>query len=146
MKMQLTGTEELKRALREFGLQADRQIQDIVRGTAQNVRSHAIKAVQRGRKSGEVYEKYQPKRTHRASAPGQAPATDTGALVRSIQADIRGRSAEVSANVDYAVYLEFGTQDMEPRPFMFPALEKERPAWDRRLQRIVDEAAKGIIK
>jgi HK97 gp10 family phage protein len=146
MKMQLTGTEELKRALREFGLQADKQIQDIVRGTAQNVRSHAIKAVQRGRKSGEVYEKYQPKRTHRASAPGQAPATDTGALVRSIQADIRGRSAEVAANVDYAVYLEFGTQDMEPRPFLFPALEKERPAWDRRLQRIVDEAAKGIIK
>jgi hypothetical protein len=42
--------------------------------------------------------------------------------------------------------LEFGTQDMEPRPFLFPALEKERPAWDRRLQRIVDEAAKGIIK
>jgi HK97 gp10 family phage protein len=146
MKMQLTGTEELKRALREFGLQADRKIADIVRGTAQNVRSHAIKAVQRGRKSGEVYEKYQPKRTHRASAPGQAPATDTGALVRSIQADIRGRSAEVAANVDYAVYLEFGTQDMEPRPFLFPALEKERPAWDRRLQRIVDEAAKGIIK
>jgi HK97 gp10 family phage protein len=146
MKMQLTGTEELKRALREFGLQADRQIADIVRGTAQNVRSHAIKAVQRGRKSGDVYEKYQPKRTHRASAPGQAPATDTGALVRSIQADIRGRDAEVSANVDYAVYLEFGTQDMEPRPFLFPALEKERPAWDRRLQRIVDEAAKGIIK
>jgi HK97 gp10 family phage protein len=146
MKMQLTGTEELKRALREFGLQADKQIQDIVRGTAQNVRSHAIKAVQRGRKSGEVYEKYQPKRTHRASAPGQAPATDTGALVRSIQADIRGRSAEVAANVDYAVYLEFGTQDMEPRPFLFPALEKERPAWDRRLQKIVDEAAKGIIK
>jgi len=146
MKMQLTGTEELKRALREFGLHADRQIQDIVRGTAQNVRSHAIKAVQRGRKSGEVYEKHQPKRTHRASAPGQAPATDTGALVRSIQADIRGRSAEVAANVDYAVYLEFGTQDMEPRPFLFPALEKERPAWDRRLQKIVDEAAKGIIK
>jgi HK97 gp10 family phage protein len=146
MKMQLTGTEELKRALREFGLQADRKIADIVRGTAQNVRSHAIKAVQRGRKSGEVYEKYQPKRTHRASAPGQAPATDTGALVRSIQADIRGRSAEVAANVDYAVYLEFGTQDMEPRPFLFPALEKERPAWDRRLQKIVDEAAKGIIK
>jgi HK97 gp10 family phage protein len=146
MKMQLTGTEELKRALREFGLQADKQIQDIVRGTAQNVRSHAIKAVQRGPKSGVTYEKYQPTRTHRASAPGQPPATDTGALVRSIQASISGRTAEVAANIDYAVYLEFGTREMEPRPFLFPALEQERPAWDRRLQRIVDEAAKGIIK
>lgn len=146
MRMQLTGTDELKRALREFGLQADNQIKQIVQGTAQNVRSHAIRSIQRGPKSGATYEKYQPNRVHRASAPGQAPATDTGRLAGSIQADIRGREAEVSANAEYAAFLEFGTQDMEARPFLFPALEKERPAWERRLQRIVDEAAKGIIK
>jgi hypothetical protein len=35
---------------------------------------------------------------------------------------------------------------MAARPFLFPALEKERPAWNRRLDRIVDQAAKGIIK
>lgn len=146
MKAQLTGTTELKRALAEFGINADKELADIVRGTAQNVRTHAIRSIQRGTKSGITYEKIDPKRTHRASAPGEAPATDTGRLANSIQADIEGKSATVFTNLEYAPWLEFGTRTIEPRPFMFPALEKERPAWNRRLDRIVDQAAKGIIK
>ena len=146
MKMRLTGTDELRRALREFGINADREIAQIVNGTAQNIRTHAIKSIQRGTKSGIVYEKTSPKRTHKASAPGEAPATDTGLLANSIQADIEGRQATVFTNTEYAPWLEFGTQDMEPRPFMFPAMEKERPKWEARLNRIVDAAAKGIIK
>lgn len=146
MKAQLNGTTELKRALAEFGINADKELADIVRGTAQNVRTHAIRSIQRGTKSGITYEKIDPKRTHRASAPGEAPATDTGRLANSIQADIEGKSATVFTNLEYAPWLEFGTRTIEPRPFMFPALEKERPAWNRRLDRIVDQAAKGIIK
>ena len=146
MKAQLTGTAELKRALAEFGINADKELAAIVHGTAQNVRTHAIKSIQRGTKSGITYEKIDPRRTHRASAPGEAPATDTGRLASSIQADIEGKSATVFTNVEYAPWLEFGTRTIEPRPFMFPALEKERPAWNRRLNTIVDQAAKGIIK
>lgn len=146
MKAQLTGTAELKRALAEFGINADKELSAIVRGTAQNVRSHAIRSIQRGTKSGITYEKIDPRRTHRASAPGEAPATDTGRLASSIQADIEGKNATVFTNVEYAPWLEFGTRTIEPRPFMFPALEKERPAWNRRLNTIVDQAAKGIIK
>ena len=142
----LTGTAELKAALREFGINADKELAAIVRGTAQNVRSHAIKSIQRGTKSGIVYEKTNPNRTHRASAPGEAPATDTGRLVSSIKANIEGKSAEVEAATEYAAYLEFGTRTIEPRPFLFPALEQERPKWNERLNRIVDAAAKGIIK
>lgn len=144
--MRLAGSEELKRALAEFGIQANKELADIVRGTAQNVRSHAVKAIQRGTKSGTVYEKTNPKRSHTASAPGEAPATDTGRLVSSLAADINGLRAEVSANTEYAAPLEFGTRKMEPRPFLFPALEKERPAWNRRLDALVDKAARGIIK
>jgi len=146
MKLTLTGNKELQKALKDFGLQADKQIRAVVQGTAQNIRSHAIKSLQRGTKSGVVYEKYAPKRTHRASAAGEAPATDTGRLAGSIKAEISGKTAEVVANAEYAPYLEFGTRTMEPRPFMFPAMEKERPAWERRLQTIVDQAAKGILK
>lgn len=146
MKAALTGAVELRSALREFGLQADREIENIVRGTAQNIRSHAVKSVQRGPKTGATYKKSSPKRTHRASAPGQAPATDTGRLVGSIKAEISGKTAEVVADAQYAAWLEFGTQDMEARPFMVPAMEKERPAWERRLNGIVDKAARGIIK
>jgi phage gpG-like protein len=146
MKAQLTGTAGLKRALAEFGINADKQLAAIVRGTAQNVRTHAIRSIQRGPKTGITYEKIDPKRTHRASAPGEAPATDTGRLANSLKADIQGVRATVSTNVDYAPFLEFGTRTIEPRPFLFPALEQERPAWNRRLNAIVDQAAKGIIK
>jgi len=144
--MRLTGTDELRRALREFSINADREIAQIVNGTAQNIRTHAIKSVQRGTKSGTVYEKTSPNRTHRASAPGEAPATDTGLLANSIKAEIDGKKAEIVADTEYAAWLEFGTQKMQPRPFMFPAMEKERPKWEARLSRIVDAAAKGIIK
>ena len=146
MKAQLTGTAELKRALAEFGINADKELAAIVRGTAQNVRTHAIKSVQRGPKTGEVYTKKNPRRTHRASAPGEAPATDTGRLANSLKADIQGIRATVFTNLEYAPFLEFGTRTIEPRPFLFPALEKERPAWNRRLNNIVYQAAKGIIK
>ena len=146
MTAQLTGTVELRAALRKFGVNADREIAQIVNGTAQNIRTHAIKSVQRGTKSGLVYEKTSPKRTHRASAPGEAPATDTGRLANSINAEIDGKKAEIVADTEYAAWLEFGTQSIEPRPFMLPAMEKERPKWEARLNRIVDAAAKGIIK
>jgi HK97 gp10 family phage protein len=142
----LTGTAELKRALAEFGIQADKRIKGIVQGTAQNIRTHAIKSIQRGTKSGIVYEKTSPKRTHRASAPGEAPATDTGRLAGSIRADIEGLKAEVVADTEYAAWLEFGTQNIQPRPFLVPALEVERPKWNARLNAVVEDAAKGILK
>jgi HK97 gp10 family phage protein len=146
VRMRLTGTAELQKALREFGLQADKHIAAAVRGTAQNIRTHAVKSIQRGAKTGKVYEKTDPKRTHKASAPGEAPATDTGRLANSINADIDGKSATVYTDLEYAPWLEFGTQSMDPRPFLFPAMEKERPKWEQRLDRIVDQAAKGILK
>ena len=146
MKTTLTGTVELKKALAEFGIQADKELKAIVQGTAQNIRTHAIKSILRGTKSGVEYQKYSPRRKHRASAPGEAPASDTGRLAGAIRADIEGRQAEVVADTEYAAWLEFGTMKIQPRPFMVPAMEKERPKWEERLNRIVDKAAQGIIK
>jgi HK97 gp10 family phage protein len=64
---------------------------------------------------------------HRASIPGMPPAVDTGRLrasitheVESVTGDIIGR---VGTNVKYSKWLEHGTSRMEPRPFLFPALE-----------------------
>jgi HK97 gp10 family phage protein len=142
----LSGSKEFQKALQSFGAQARQELAGIVRGTAQNVRSHAVRSIQRGTKSGTVYKKTNPKRTHTASAPGEAPATDTGRLASSMSANIDGLRAEVSANTNYAAELEFGTQRMQPRPFMLPAIEKERPAWNRRLETLVEKVAKGIIK
>ena len=47
---------------------------------------------------------------------------DTGALRDSIAVSQDGMNAEVSANTDYAAYVEFGTSKMSAQPFLVPAL------------------------
>lgn len=64
--------------------------------------------------------------SHQASAPGDAPASDTGNLRQSITAEIRdgGLSARVGPALgddpNYAVFLEYGTRKMAARPFLRP--------------------------
>ena len=70
--------------------------------------------------------------THTASAPGEAPADDTGNLVSSI--DVLERSsleAVIGTPVEYSRYLEEGTSRMAARPMWdktardsVPTLEK----------------------
>lgn len=69
---------------------------------------------------------------HHASAPGEAPATDTGNLVNSIHVRKAGPFAyEVYSNSEYAAALEFGApaKHIAARPFLKPAIEAERPAF-----------------
>lgn len=68
---------------------------------------------------------------HRASAPGEPPAVDTGLLRGSIQIDPSGLSQSmptirVGTNLVYARPLEYGTFRMAPRPYMRPALKRAR--------------------
>ena len=68
--------------------------------------------------SGELYGK------HRASAPGQPPAPDTGRLRAATQADPQVRAdgtdivGRVVANTEYALPLETGTERVAARPFL----------------------------
>jgi phage gpG-like protein len=66
-------------------------------------------------------------REHQASAPGEAPAIDTGALRRSVTHQIVKEGwaryrAKIGSKLPYAAYLEFGTRYIEPRPAWMPAL------------------------
>lgn len=105
------------------------------------VRNTAVQSIQQGAKSGVVYEKYNPRRTHRASAAGQPPATDTGFLVNNIalKIDSDGLGASVESRADYSAFLEFGTSKMSARPFMQPALESNK-AKIRRLEKSMIKA------
>lgn len=64
---------------------------------------------------------------HRASAPGEPPAPDTGNLKRSgfIEA-ISTTARRVGVAAVYGKWLEFGTPRIAPRPFMRPALAKAK--------------------
>lgn len=65
---------------------------------------------------------------HRASAPGDPPATDTGQLAASIThrigTDGRGLFAFVGSKLKKVRYLELGTSRIAPRPFLRRALRK----------------------
>ena len=62
---------------------------------------------------------------------------DTGRLRNSIahEVDANGLNATIGTNLEYAPYVEFGTQRMRERPYLFPALEEERAAFLARLRR-----------
>ena len=104
--------------------------QRAVKLAAVMVHGTAVQSITDGNKSGETYTKYNPRRTHRASAAGEPPAADTGYLHSNIFMDIDsdGLGASVESRAEYSAYLEFGTADLAARPFMQPALEANRRA------------------
>lgn len=90
-------------------------------------------------KSGRVYKR--PGREHQASAPGQPPAIDEANLAASFEfKKATAYRAVVSiggARAPYAVYLEYGTAHMAPRPFFSKGIEAVRPAWNERVEAIL---------
>jgi len=102
-------------------------MQEVLLGGGQLIRGEAIRSIQQGAKSGKTYKKYNPTRTHKASAPGEAPASDTGFLVSNIRVKDQKDFVEVRSEASYSKFLEYGTSKMLARPFMFPASEKSKP-------------------
>lgn len=63
-------------------------------------------------------------RFHRASAPGQPPAKDTGKTYRQISVRRLSNQTYRLRFGGAAGYLEIGTKDMKPRKFVVPAIEQ----------------------
>lgn len=81
--------------------------------------------------TGSTVQKYNPSRTHTQSKPLSPPASDTGYLVSQItmNVDVKQNGSVVGQIISAAPYskpLEFGTVNMQPRPFMQPALRKNK--------------------
>jgi len=71
------------------------------------------------------------------SPPGHAPAAPTGRLRSSITHEIEGTTGRVGTNVEYALFLELGTEKMSPRPFLRPALHKNEKAIRQMFKKII---------
>lgn len=81
-----------------------------------------MKLLMTGPKTGREYRRGS--RIHVASAPGEAPAVDTGLLINSIQTVIKSDTeAVITIGAEYAEALEFGTAHIAERPFVRPAIE-----------------------
>ena len=80
---------------------------------------------------------------HRASAPGQPPANETGYLISSIGVRTAGRlSAEVVAAAPYALALEYGTNRIAPRPFLNPAAAATESQFIAKIENAINELIK----
>jgi len=137
MSVQVTGPLVSRAALRKLGEEMVARLEKETALAAVQTANHARTSVAAGGKTGEVYQKYNPRRTHRASAPGQAPATDTGRLIGSITQQKVSDGWLVGSKVKYSVWLEYGTRTMAERPFFRPALNKARAAWIDRVKNLV---------
>ena len=121
----------------------DTKVQTIITRGTMMVQNTAKESITKGG-TGRTYQKYNPRRTHTASAPNQPPASDTGFLVANITMNVRKKSngvviGQVISSAPYSEALEFGTTTMTERPFMQPALQKNK-------NKIEALFRKGIIK
>lgn len=78
---------------------------------------------------GRVYRR-PPSVLHRASAPGDPPAPDTGLYRASwtwrLGEDARGPYVEIGTNQKRGPWFEFGTRRMAPRPHLRPTINSLR--------------------
>lgn len=128
--------------LKGLGNDVVSQVKKAIRIGGTTVRNDAILSIAQGSKSGRVYNRGGV--SHRASAAGEAPASDTGYLVSNINLvmDGDGLGCTVDSRADYSSHLEFGTSQMSARPFLQPALEANKQKISYQVWKATKEALK----
>jgi len=146
--IEIDGAAEASAAIAALGEKVEAEIARAVTASALRIDMDVKQRIQRGPKTGRVYTRGRGRnmsREHQASAPGEAPATDTGVLVSPSGITFRQVSpltAEVESRLDYAYYLEFGTRFIAQRPSWLPAVEKERPNFARAVAEAIRRASR----
>lgn len=138
----VTGDKELLRKLNKLSVDLQEATAEAVYGTAQAIRGTAIKSIQRlsagsvVSRAGQGGKQYQ----HTASRPGDAPNTDTGRLVSSIQVQplSPNQTMFVGTSLKYGKHLEFGTGSMEARPWLMPAVDANDTTFRKQLEKAID--------
>lgn len=138
--LRIEGVEKLTAAMRQEALKAGGELDRLVQATAIEGRRQVIKMYKSGPKTGRIYKRRS--KTHQASAPGEAPAIDTGALVSSLYYTQDGPGqATFGSRLAYAFYLEFGVEKGErkiaKRPAWVPVTERLRPKFTAKAEAIL---------
>lgn len=150
--VKVDGLDKIQKASDRVKTEVVKELQKALYASALKVQREAQDSIRKGQKSGRIYKRGD--KIHRASAPGEAPASDTGRLVNSITAHLNKISMNKLESfvvagrgvVKYARMLEFGTAKIAARPFMLPAFEKNRRWIQERLNKAVRTAAIRISK
>jgi hypothetical protein len=143
ISLDLSQAEDGLLRLSKFTAVAEEGLRQAVKETAERIREDFIRAIEGGSKSGRVY--IRRGKRHRASAPGQAPASDSGMLVRRTRVSVSKRS--ISAGVVagpsdfYARFLESGTKRIMLRPALVQARDKHVQDFIDQVMSALDAAA-----
>lgn len=132
-------------------------MQELIAGS-QDIRTEMIQSMRNTPRTGKTYRRGGV--THKASAPGNPPAPDTGGLISRIIVDVRENEVEVGASLGgpkplkYPPFLEFGAARITPtggrsilfpRPFMLPALRKKQRGIERRVSTVLQQAIRDSL-
>lgn len=145
--LKITGDDELIRKMTSLGADMEKALERAIVATAYQVRNTAIKSIQKQTVGTYVirYSQGGERYSHVASKPGDAPNTDTSAMVGSIAVQHKKGDlfSFVGSNLDYPKFLELGTKRMLPRPWLLPALNENMKNLE---QNIIKQAKKMIEK
>lgn len=99
-------------------------VRGVLAGT-ESVRNEAVSLITNSPPTGRTYARNGV--SHVASSPGNPPRSDTGTLLGQIRTEYEdgGLTGVVVSAAEYARALEFGTERMESRPYMRPALQNK---------------------
>ena len=168
IRIDLKGEKALIAALKNMSAEVEAKVGSAVMETAANIEAEVKLGIMQGPASGAIYYRIDNgngttsifanddegyvgtfrsvpgmKATHQASAAGEAPMSDTGALAGSVYHQKEGPlTATVGSRMDYAAYLEFGTISMNPRPIWQPTILDEQPRFRNRVAKAVGVAVK----
>lgn len=122
--------EQAKKEFTQFSFEALDEVEKAILKSAQKVEADAKKSF---RSSNEE------------SEPDAPPRNQTGRLRASIthrlKKDDKETYAEVGTNVNYGLWLEFGTSKMKPHPFLTPAFEQNKESIQDYIARAIKKAA-----
>lgn len=110
VKLRLTGLDELNQILQDLARHGDEALDSFAMDLAREIKDVATSNM----------------RASAGSAPaGSYPHQQSGALVKSIFAEKRGKlAAAVGSTAIHGYYLEFGTESMAARPWLVPSFEE----------------------
>jgi phage gpG-like protein len=139
--MQIEGLSQLNATLAKLQKDAGRFSMSAYIAGGKLVETDAKRSIQ-SKSPGQMVTRYREGGTsydHLAASEGNAPNTDTGRLVSSINTEPADDGVFVGTSLEYGKFLEFGTTIMGERPWLIPALNKNK-------QTIIDLQVSAINK
>lgn len=124
LRVEIEGGKEFEKAVKALKKRADGSLEKWLADGAITTQSLAQQSILSRLSKGKIYERKGIQ--HTASAPGNPPNSDSGALVSNITVEKIKGGYDVGSRkgAPWGLFLEFGTVKMLPRPWLTPAYEK----------------------